>query len=106
MSDRPSDQDAALLEDRINDIASLMDTVGSDRAAIMGLSETGKVALLFAATYPERTRAVIAYGAFPGGGEDSPTYPWGPDPEQAEWLDDIERNWGRGVLYLDEFAGS
>ena len=106
MSDRPSEEGAALLEDRVNDIASLMDTVGSDRAAIMGLSETGKVALLFAATYPERTTAVIAYGAFPGGGDDSPTYPWGPDPEQAEWLEDIERNWGRGVLYLDEFAGS
>jgi pimeloyl-ACP methyl ester carboxylesterase len=95
-----------LLEDRINDIASLMDSVGSDQAAIMGLSETGKVALLFAATYPERTRAVIAYGSFAGGGDDSPTYPWAPDPGQAAWLEDLQRNWGRGVLFLDEFAGS
>ena len=39
-----------------------MDEVGSERAAIMGLSETGAVALLFGATYPERTQAVIAYG--------------------------------------------
>ena len=106
MSDRPSDQDAALLEDRINDIASLMDTVGSDRAAIMGLSETGKVAILFAATYPERTSAVIAYGSFAGGGDDRPTYPWAPDPGQAAWLEDLEANWGRGVLFFDEFAGS
>ncbi|HEX5936131.1 MAG TPA: adenylate/guanylate cyclase domain-containing protein [Actinomycetota bacterium] len=106
MSDRPSDERAPLLEDRVNDISSLMDTVGSDRAAIMGLSETGKVALFFAATYPERTRAVIAYGSFAGGGEDKPTYPWAPDPGQAEWLADLERNWGRGVLFFDEFAGS
>lgn len=55
MSDRPPDEHAPLLEDRVNDIATLMDTVGSERAAIMGLSETGAVALLFAATYPERT---------------------------------------------------
>lgn len=106
MSDRPSDERAALLEDRVSDIATLMDTVGSERAAMMGLSETGAVALLFAATYPERTRAVVAYGTFAGGGEDSPTYPWAPDPEEAEWLDDLERNWGRGVLFFDEFAGS
>lgn len=106
MSDRPPDDRAPLLEDRVNDIASLMDTVGSDRAAIMGLSETGKVAHVFAATHPERTRAVIAYGSFAGGGDDRPTYPWAPDPGQAEWLEDLERNWGRGVLFLDEFAGS
>jgi pimeloyl-ACP methyl ester carboxylesterase/class 3 adenylate cyclase len=106
MSDRSADESAPLLEDRVNDIASLMDTVGSERAAIMGLSETGAVALLFAATYPERTRAVVAYGAFAGGGNTSPTYPWAPDPEDVEWLEDLERNWGRGVLYLEDFAGS
>jgi pimeloyl-ACP methyl ester carboxylesterase len=106
MSDRPADEDAPLLEDRVNDIATLMDTVGSERAAMMGLSETGAVALLFAATYPERTSAVVAYGTFAGGGDTAPTYPWAPDPGQAEWLEDIERHWGRGVLFLDEFAGS
>ena len=56
MSDRVPDDRPALLEDRVSDIATLMDTVGSDRAAIVGLSETGAVALLFAATHPERTR--------------------------------------------------
>ena len=106
MSDRSAHEDAPLLEDRVNDIATLMDTVGSERAAMMGLSETGAVALLFAATYPERTSAVVAYGTFAGRGDTGPTYPWAPDPEQAEWLEDIERHWGRGVLFLDEFAGS
>lgn len=106
MSDRPADDRAPLLEDRVNDIATLMDAVGSERAVIMGQSETGGVALLFAATHPERTRAVVAYGTFAGGGETSPTYPWVPDPEDAEWLEDLERNWGRGALYLEDFAGS
>jgi pimeloyl-ACP methyl ester carboxylesterase/class 3 adenylate cyclase len=106
LSDRAPDDRPGLLEDRVNDIASLMDTVGSDRAVIMGQSETGGVALLFAATYPERTRAVVAYGTFAGGGDTNPTYPWAPDPEDAEWLEDLERNWGRGRLYLEDFAGS
>jgi hypothetical protein len=42
MSDRSVDENAPLLEDRVNDIATLMDTVGSERAAIMGLSETAR----------------------------------------------------------------
>ncbi len=106
MSDHSVDENAPLLEDRVNDIATLMDTVGSERAAIMGLSETGAVALLFAATYPERTRAVVAYGSFAGKGGAGPIYPWIPDPETAEWLEKLEETWGRGMLYLEDFAGS
>ena len=83
-----------------------MDTVGSQRAAMMGLSETGAVALLFAATYPERTSAVIAYGSFAGEGGTGPVYPWVPDPETADWLEQLEREWGRGALYLEDFAPS
>ena len=87
-------------------MATLMDTVGSERAAMMGLSETGAVALLFAATYPERTRAAVVYGSFAGEGDTGPTYPWAPDPEAAARLEDLERNWGRGALYLEKFAPS
>jgi pimeloyl-ACP methyl ester carboxylesterase len=81
LSDRAPDERPGLLGERVNDIASLMDTVGSERAAIMGLSGTGAVALLFAATYPERTRAVVAYGTFACGGDTSRAYPWEPDEE-------------------------
>ena len=91
-----------MLEDRVNDIAGLMDTVGSDRAAIMGLSETGKVALCSPPPI-QSEREPSSRTARLGGGVDSPTYR-GADPEQAAWLEDIERKWGRGVLYLDEFA--
>lgn len=106
LSDRAPDERPGLLEERVNDIASLMDTVGSERAAIMGLSETGAVALLFAATYPERTRAVVAYGTFACGGDTSRAYPWEPDEETDEWLEKLEETWGRGMLYLEDFAGS
>lgn len=106
MSDRAPDDRPALLEDRVNDIASLMDAVGSKRAAIMGISETGPVALLFAATYPERTRAVVAFGTFAGEGNTGPTYPWAPTPGNQEWLGHLERNWGRGALFLEDFVPS
>ena len=106
MSDRPSDERPPLLEDRVGDIAVADGHGRFERAALMGLSETSAVALLFAATYPERTRAVIAYGSYAGEGDTGPTYPWVPDPEAAEWLEDLERNWGRGVLYLEDFAPS
>jgi pimeloyl-ACP methyl ester carboxylesterase len=106
MSDRTPDDRPGLLEDRVRDIATLMDTVGSERAATMGLSETGAVALLFAATHPERTRAVVVCGSYTGEGDKGPIYPWAPDPEEAGLLEHLERNWGRGALYLELFAPS
>jgi pimeloyl-ACP methyl ester carboxylesterase/class 3 adenylate cyclase len=106
MSDRTPDDRPGLLEDRVRDIASLMDTVGSERAAIMGLSETGAVALLFAATHPERTSAAVVYGSFAGLGDKGPIYPWAPNPAQAAELEDIEQHWGRGTMFLEEFAPS
>ena len=59
-----SDRDAGIadLETRMDDIRAVMDAAGSKRAAIMGVSEGGPMTLLFAATYPERTAAAIAYG--------------------------------------------
>ena len=106
MSDRVPDDRPGLLEDRVSDIATLMDTVGSERAAIMGLSETGAVALLFAATHPERTSAAVVYGSFAGTGDTGPIYPWAPDPAEASFLEHLERNWGRGAMYLERFAPS
>jgi len=106
MSDRTPDDRPGLLEDRVRDIATLMDTVGSERAAIMGLSETGAVALLFAATHPERTRAVVVYGSYAATGSTGPIYPWAPDPAEAAFLEHLERNWGRAAMYIEMFAPS
>jgi pimeloyl-ACP methyl ester carboxylesterase len=50
------------LETRMDDLRAVMDAVGSERAAVMGVSEGGPMAMLFAATYPERTAAVVTAG--------------------------------------------
>jgi class 3 adenylate cyclase len=53
------------LEARMDDVRAVMDAVGAERAAIFGVSEGGPMSLLFAATYPERTRALALYGTYP-----------------------------------------
>jgi class 3 adenylate cyclase len=52
-------------ETRMDDIRAVMDAAGSKRAAIMGWSEGVKLGLLFAATYPDRAWALVAYGGTP-----------------------------------------
>ena len=71
----------------------------------MGLSETGAVALLFAATYPERTSAVIAYGSFAGEGGTGPVYPWVRTRRRRTGSSSWSGS-GRGALYLEDFAPS
>lgn len=61
LSDRELDHPT--LEERMDDIRAVMDVVGSAEAAIYGISEGGSLAALFAATYPERCRALVLYGA-------------------------------------------
>src|SRR5579871_260002 len=51
------------LEERIDDVRAVMAAAGSERASIMGFSEGSAMALMFAATYPDRTRSVVLYGA-------------------------------------------
>src|SRR5438067_12977370 len=62
LSDR--DVGIATLEERMDDVRAVMDAAGSDRAALFGVSEGGPMSLLFAATYPERTQALVLYGSF------------------------------------------
>jgi pimeloyl-ACP methyl ester carboxylesterase len=69
MSDRVG---IATLETRMDDVRAVMDAVGSPRAALLGSSEGGPLSLLFAATYPERTRALILWSSFA-------RYTWAPD---------------------------
>jgi pimeloyl-ACP methyl ester carboxylesterase len=51
------------LEQRVDDLRAVMDAAGVYQAALMGVSEGGPLSVQFAATYPERTRALILYGA-------------------------------------------
>lgn len=63
LSDPTTVTDAPDLDTRMSDIAAVMDAAGSERAALLGMSEGGPTAVLFAATHPERTAALIVYGA-------------------------------------------
>ena len=62
LSDRITD--APSLDERVSDMRAVMAAAGTERAAIMGCSDGGTMAMLFAATYPEKTSALILFGAF------------------------------------------
>ncbi len=55
------------LEERIADIRAVLDAIGSERSALFGFSEGGPVCALFAATWPERTSALVLYGTYAHG---------------------------------------
>ena len=82
------------LEQRMDDVRAVMDAAGSERAAIFGSSEGGLMSVLFAATYPDRTDALIALAIY-AKRIWSPDYPWAPTPEaRAAEIETIERTWG------------
>jgi class 3 adenylate cyclase len=66
---------APTLEARMDDVRAAMDGAGSERAVLMGISEGAPMCLLFAATYPERTEALVLYGGMARSTE-APDYPW------------------------------
>ena len=103
LSDRVTD--CPCLEERMDDLRSVMDEVGSQRAVIAGYSEGGPMCILFAATYPERTQGLVTIGSFPRRqtGDD---FPLGYRPEETQWwLDYLAREWG-GPLDIEERAPS
>jgi DNA-binding SARP family transcriptional activator/pimeloyl-ACP methyl ester carboxylesterase len=92
LSDRPGEFPD--LETRMDDVRAVMDAAGSKRAVLFGYSEGGTMALLFAATYPERVSALVLYGVFAARTR-SDDYPWAPSPaERSAFADQIEREWG------------
>ncbi len=74
---------APTLETRMDDVRAVMDAVGSRRAALYGLSEGAAMSILFAATYPERTAALVVRSAFPRSMW-APDYPWGRSEDEYE----------------------
>ena len=105
LSDRVSDEHPPTLEERTDDIRAVLDAVGSRRAAIFGVSEGGNMSVVFAATYPSRTAALITYGIF-AKRIWSADYPWAPTPaERQAWLDGLAAGWG-GVVDFGTIAPS
>ena len=87
----------ATLEERVDDLRAVMDAAGSERAALLGVSEGGSMAMLFAAQHPERTRALVLYATTPRFTV-APDFPWGSDPAQmTTLLDALVERWGSGL---------
>lgn len=91
LSDRVTE--AATLEQRTDDIRAVMDAAGSAHAALLGVSEGGAMSMLFAATYPERTTALILYGTYATPRAQSA-------PAELQHNDEmVRREWG-GAAYV------
>jgi pimeloyl-ACP methyl ester carboxylesterase/class 3 adenylate cyclase len=80
--------DAPTLETRMDDLRAVMDAAGSQRAAIVGVSEGGPMSVLFAATYPARTAALVLRSGFPRTMW-APDYPWG--RTETQYQQELER---------------
>lgn len=88
----------ATLEERAGDVGAVMDAAGSDRAAIAGWGDGAAVALMFAATHPERVSALVlgSLGVKVGAGEGAPLVP---DPEVVRAMSDaVVSGWGRATF--------
>jgi len=82
--------------DRMDDIRAVVDAAGVERAVIYAISEGGPLALLFAATYPDRVSKLVLYGTF-ARILSAPDYPEGRDPDETHALIDMVGDiWGTG----------
>jgi pimeloyl-ACP methyl ester carboxylesterase len=92
LSDRV--EDLPSLETRMDDVRAVMDAVGAERAALFGYSEGGPMCALFAATYPERTSALVMHGSYARRMR-APDYPIGLNPADVERsVETVRREWG------------
>ena len=97
MSDRVPDHDLPTLEVRMDDVRAVMDAAGMAQAALFGISEGGPLCILFTATYPERTTAMVLFGTYARRLQ-APDYPWGvPEALVDKSSAAIMQGWGGPV---------
>lgn len=104
LSDPVDVTDPPHVETRIDDLRAVMDAAGSERAAVLGFSEGGATAVMFAAAHPDRVSSLVVWGSFPRPNW-AHDYPWGETREESlrRWVEPLER--GR-VLPAEEFSPS
>ena len=95
LSDRTSA--APTMEERMDDIRAVMEDAGVERAAIIGISEGGPLAVLFAATYPERVTSLVLISTYAR---------LVAKADLEERLADVERYWGTGLVIQQFDPGS
>ncbi len=92
------------LEDRIEDLHAVLDASGAERPALMGVSEGGVLSMLFAATYPERVRALVTFGSFAKmPAPDYLPHLMEPAAKVLAAFEEMHENWGEG-RFIDLFA--
>jgi class 3 adenylate cyclase len=99
LSDPVSASAMPTLEERMDDVRAVLDAVGSTRAAVLGQGYGCPIAIMFAATHPERTSKLVLYSASAKAGLKTDDYPWGSTPEEQDKWRETYREWG-----TDEFA--
>lgn len=102
LSDRSSQPPT--LEMMMDDVRAVMDDVGSERAALIGAYQGGQMCALFAATYPERTTALVLYHTLARAVR-TPDYAWGDTDDPVEYIREVGDHWGERE-YLDSRARS
>lgn len=100
LSDRP--RDLGTLETRMDDIRAVLDAVGTERAVLVGAGAGGQPCAMFAATYPERTRALVLVGT-PARAVQAEDYPYGLDPDAwRERLREVRHRWGERDFFEEQ----
>jgi pimeloyl-ACP methyl ester carboxylesterase len=100
LSDRVADSDLPGIEQRMDDIRAVLDEVGSERATVVGMSDGGPIAAVFAATYPDRTAGLVIVNGYARRLR-SDDYPWGPTAEDWRGIEEtFVEDWG-DPLFLD-----
>src|ERR1051325_6356246 len=82
LSDRPR---VLTLETQMDDVRAVLDAAGSERAALLGAVQGGQLCALFAATYPERTRALILHHPHAAATDVPPAAPMSADEARERW---------------------
>ncbi len=109
ISDRPNGADEVAIEKAMDDMRAVMDVVGSQRAVVYGFEDGAAVSLLFAASYPERTIALVLVTPMVRYFT-AADFPWGFSAERGqEWLQRIASEWGTAEFWrwnLETMSGA
>jgi pimeloyl-ACP methyl ester carboxylesterase len=91
--------EAPTLEQRMDDVRAVMDAAGSERAALIGISEGASMSILFAATYPDRAQALVSCGGM-ARSTAADDYPWATPAEDLieSGLELVGPHWGEGAI--------
>ena len=83
------------MDERVEDLAAVLDAVGADRVIVASASESGPLAIAFAAAHPDRARGLALYACRARYGAPLPDYPFGYGEEELlPWLDQLYEGWG------------